>query len=383
MQVYLDNNATTAPAPEVVETMRRVLAEVPGNPSSIHRPGRAARRILDEARESVAQCLGCQPREVVFTGGGSESDTLALVGSFLALRDRGKHIVVTAVEHSAVLAAARWCKEKLGAELSAVPPRPDGTIDPAAVVEALREDTVLVSVMMANNETGVLLPIREIGEVCRQRGIRFHTDAVQALGKVPIDFGALPVDLLSASAHKFHGPKGAGLLLVRSGMRLEPLIVGGGQERGLRAGTEDTAHVAGLAKAVELATDGLRSGVMERVAALRDALEEALHARIEGLAVNGPEARALRVPNTLNISIPGAEAEALLIGLDREGIYCSSGSACSSGSIEPSHVLRAMGLPADRLQSSLRLSLSRYTRPEEIEYVAEVLPAVAARVRAL
>ncbi len=382
MIVYLDNNATTRPAPEVVERMHRVLTEVPGNPNSIHRLGRAARRIVDEARESVAESLRCEPREVVFTGSGTESDTLAITGGFLARRARGRHLVVTGVEHSAVLKAARFCQDHLGARVTQVPPRPDGTVDPAEVEASLTEETVLVSMMLANNETGALLPVREVGTICRARGILMHTDAVQAIGKVPIAFDDLPADLLSASAHKFHGPKGAGLLVVRRGVKLEPLTPGGGQERGLRGGTEDPVHIAGLAEALRLSVRCLADGAMERVTELRNRLQRELESRIDGLVVNGPTSDAQRVGNTLNVSIPGAEAEAMLIGLDREGICCSSGSACSSGSIEPSHVLRAMQLPNDRLQSSLRLSLSRYTTEEEIARTVEVLPKLAARLRA-
>ena len=381
MDAYLDNNATTPLVPEVVEAMRRILAEVPGNPSSIHAAGRAARAALDDARESVAAGLGCLPREVVFTGSGSEADTLAVVGSYLALRERGRHLVVSAVEHPAVRNAASFCAEALGAEVTFVKPDGEGVVHRDAVAEALRPDTVLVSLMAANNETGARMPVTEVGALCRERGVRFHTDAVQAVGRVPVSFAEWPVDLLSISAHKLHGPKGAAALLVRRGVKLRPVVQGGGQERGLRPGTENLAGIVGLATALRLALEALDAGAMDRVGALRDRLEAGLLAALPDLLVNGPRAASARVPNTLNVSLAGAEAEGALIGLDRAGVAASSGSACSSGSVTPSPVLTAMGLAPARIASSIRLSLSRLTTGAEVDRALEVLPGIVQRLR--
>lgn len=380
-RIYLDNNATTPLAPEVVEVMARHLAETWGNPSSVHAAGRAARRALDEARESVAELLGARPREVVFTGSGTEADNLGVVGSYLALREKGRHLVVSAVEHAAVLGAARFCERELGAEVTFVAPNREGVVEAEAVAAALRDDTVLVALMAANNETGARMPLEAVGALCRERGVRLFTDAVQAVGRLPVRFDAWPVDVLAFSAHKFHGPKGAGALLVRRGVRLHPLVRGGGQERGLRPGTESVPYAVGLATALRLAVEGLPE-MTTRVAALRDRLEAGLAERVPGFVVNGPSRPEDRVPNTLNASFPGAEAEGLLIGLDRAGVAASTGSACASGAVEPSHVLTAMGLPRDALASSLRLSLSRRTTDAEIERVLEVLPGLVAGLRA-
>ena len=381
MDAYLDNNATTPLVPEVVEAMHRILAEVPGNPSSIHASGRAARTALDDARESVAAGLGCRPREVVFAGSGSEADTLAVVGSYLALRERGRHLVVSAVEHPAVRNAARFCAEALGAEVTFVKPDGEGVVSVDAISEALREDTVLVSLMAANNETGAVMPVTGVGSLCRARGVRFHTDAVQAVGRVPVSFAEWPVDLLSLSAHKLHGPKGAAALLVRRGVKLAPVVQGGGQERGLRPGTENLAGIVGLATALRLALEAEGAGAMDRVAALRDRLEAGILGALPDAVVNGPRTPAARVPNTLNVSFAGAEAEGVLIGLDRAGVAASSGSACSSGSVTPSPVLTAMGLAPARIASSIRLSLSRLTTEAEVDRVIEVLPGIVQRLR--
>jgi cysteine desulfurase len=364
-----------------VEAMRRILAEVPGNPSSIHATGRAARTALDEAREAVAAGLGCRPREVVFTGSGSEADTLAVVGSFLALRGKGRHLVVSAVEHPAVRNAASFCAEVLGAEVSLVTPDADGVVGVEAIAAALRPDTVLVSLMAANNETGARMPVAEVGALCRARGVRFHTDAVQAVGRVPVSFAEWPVDLLSLSAHKLHGPKGSAALLVRRGVKVLPVVQGGGQERGLRPGTENLAGIVGLATALRLALAALDAGAMDRVGALRDRLEAGILTALPEAVVNGPRAAGARVPNTLNVSLPGAEAEGVLIGLDRAGVAASSGSACASGSVTPSPVLTAMGLAPGRIASSVRLSLSRLTTEAEVDHAVAVLPGIVRRLR--
>jgi cysteine desulfurase len=379
--VYLDNNATTFLDPEVADAMARFQQESDGNPSSIHAVGRRARNALDTARETVASVLGARPREVVFTGSGSEADTLAVVGSVLALREKGAHLVVGAVEHAAVLAAARFCARHFGVRVTEVAPDADGRLPAEAMIAALEADTLLVSMMAANNETGALMPVEAVGAACRERGIRFHVDAVQLVGKAPVRFDDWPVDLLALSAHKFHGPKGVGALLVRRGVRIEPLIQGGGQERGLRPGTENVAGIVGLARALELCQAALAEGAGARMAGLRDRLEAELCARVPDLVVNGPTAPDARVVNTTNVSFPGAEAEGLLIALDRAGICASSGSACSSGSLTPSHVLTAMRLSHERIASSLRLSLCRFTTDAEIDRLLEILPPAVSRLR--
>ncbi|MDF1566103.1 MAG: cysteine desulfurase family protein [Deltaproteobacteria bacterium] len=380
MTIYLDNNATTAASAEVIEVLGEALATLPGNPSSIHRVGRMARNRLDAAREEAAEVLGAEPEEVVFTGSGSEADTLAILGAVEAAPADRRHLVVSSVEHPAVLRAAEATVEHLGASLTLVPPGSDGIVPAEAMLEALREDTLLCSLMLANNETGALMPVARVGAACRERGVLFHCDAVQAVGKVPVDLGSSEADLLSVSGHKLHGPKGVGLLVRRKGTRLHPVIRGGGQEHGLRPGTENLASIVALAAALGLAREGLEAGEAETIAARRDRLEQGLLALHGPAAVNGPTAPGTRLPNTTNLSFPGIEAEALLIGLDREGICVSTGSACASGSVEPSHVLRAMQLSPARLASSLRISLSRYTTDEEIDRVLEVMAGLLARL---
>ncbi len=372
MTIYLDNNATTAPAPEVREVLSTTFADFPGNPSSIHRVGRAAHNRLDEAREEAAAALGAQPEEVIFTGSGSEADTLALLGAVQAAPPDRRHLIVSAVEHPAVLRAAEAAVEHFGASLTLVSPGPDGVVSEDAIREAFRPDTLLVSLMLANNETGALMPIEAVGAACLAREVIFHCDAVQAVGKVPLDFASSSAKLLSVSAHKLHGPKGVGLLLRARGVRLHPVVRGGGQEQGLRPGTENLASIAALGCALRIARASLESGEAEAIARKRDRLEAGLLAAHASAAVNGPTGSGGRIPNTCNLSFPGLEAEALLIGLDRAGICVSTGSACASGSVEPSHVLRAMKLSGPRLASSLRISLSRYTRDEEIDRMLEV-----------
>lgn len=373
MRVYLDNNATTQPAPEVIEAMLPILREVWANPSSVHGDGRRARAALDEARAGVARFVGCDARELVFTAGGSEANALAIKG--IALASAKRHLVVSAIEHPSVLAAADQL-EKQGFEISRIAPDAEGVVDPAAVSEAIGPETALVSLMLANNETGALQPVVEVAARCRAAGVPLHVDAVQAAGKIALDVAALGCDLLTIAAHKFHGPKGVGALFVRRGLQLAPIIAGH-QERGRRGGTESAALATGMAKACELAQAAL--GQMEEVAARRDRFEAEVLARIPGAARNGPATG--RVPNTSNLRFEGADGETILIGLDLEGIAVSSGAACSSGAQTPSHVLRAMGQSASQAQSAIRFSLSRETTDAELEQVLAVLPRIVEESR--
>lgn len=377
-RIYLDHAATTPLDPRVAEAIRPYLEGRAGNPSSVYRTGREARRALDEARDTVARLIGAEsPREIIFTGGGSEADNLALKGVAWASRDRGRHIVTSAIEHHAVLYAARFLAA-WGFEVTTVPPGPDGIVPAEAVKEAVRDDTILISVMFANNETGVLQPVHEIGAFARERGIPFHTDAVQAVGQVAVDVEAIPCDLLSLAAHKFYGPKGVGALYVRRRTPIVPLIHGGGQEQERRAGTENVAGIVGLAQALELAQAEMGER-RERILRLREKLTGGLMARIDGLRLNGhPE---LRLPGHVNLSIDGVEGESLLLNLDMEGIEASSGSACTSGSLEASHVLLAMGLPRETALGSVRFTLGKENDDEDVDAVLETLPRIVERLR--
>ena len=375
--VYLDNNATTMTAPEVVRAMGPFWVEAYGNPSSMHYFGGGLRAVVDGAREQVAKLLNADFAEIVFTSGGSESDNLAIRGTVEALGDRRRHIVTTRVEHPAVRETCRYLK-KHGYRLTELGVDGDGALDLDELAAAVTSDTALVSVMWANNETGVVFPIEEIARIVKRRGAVFHTDAVQAVGKLPIDLEKVPIDLLSLSGHKLHGPKGVGALYVRRGTKLVPLIIGGHQEGGKRAGTENVAGMVGLGAACELAGANLAEETI-RVRALRDRLQEGLLASCQGAKVNG----ARRLPNTLNISFEFIEGEAILLMLDDLGISASSGSACASGSLEPSHVMRAMGVPFTMAHGSIRFSLSRYNAEEDIDHVIEHMPAVVDRLRAL
>ncbi len=377
--VYLDNNATTRVAPEIVEAIQPYLTDVYGNPSSIHRFGAAAGRAVEEARDQVAALLGADPAEIVFTSGGSESDNLAIVGTLRAHPDK-RHIVTTAVEHPAVLSLCRELESRQGYAVTYLPVDGEGHLDLDALRDALRPDTAIVSIMTANNETGVLFPVAEIGRIVREAGVVFHTDAVQAVGKLPLDVNELPVDLLSLSGHKLHACKGVGALYVRRGTRLRPLIAGGHQERGRRAGTENVPGIVSLGMACRLAAQEMETE-QTQVRALRDRLEEAILAAVPDCRVNGDRER--RLPNTTNISFDYIEGEGILLLLDRAGIAASSGSACTSGSLEPSHVLRAMGVPFIAAHGSVRFSLSRYTTPAEIDYTAAVVPRIVERLRAI
>jgi len=375
-RIYLDNAATTTVRPEVVATMTPLLGGG-YNPSSLHAEGRAARAVVDEARATVARILGAAPREIVFTGGGSEADVLAIVGTARALRERGRHVVTSAIEHHAVLHAVDVL-ERDGWTVTRLPVDARGLVDPAAFAAALTDRTTVASIMLANNELGVIEPIAELAALARARGVRFHTDAVQAAGWLPLDAGALGVDLLSLSAHKFNGPKGVGVLYVRGGTPVEAQIVGGGQEHGLRSGTENVAGIAGFAAALALA-EAERPAVAERVAALRDRLEAGVLATIPDVRVNGTGAP--RLPSILSAAFADAPGDALLIRLDLEGIAASAGSACAAGSLEPSHVALALGLDPRFRLGVIRFSLGRTTTAEEIETVLARLPALLVGVR--
>lgn len=374
-RVYLDHAATTPVRPEVRELMARVMAEEWGNPSSLHFAGRAARAVIDRARSQVAALVGCEPRQVIFTGSGTEADNLALKGVAWAYRDRGRHIVTTTVEHHAVLHACA-ALEREGFEITYVPVDGSGRVDPDDVVRALRPDTILVSVMLVNNEVGTVQPVAEIARRARERGVLVHTDAVQAAGVLPIDADELGVDLLSLSAHKIGGPKGIGALFVRPGTQLLPLVDGGGQERRLRAGTENTPAIAGFGLAAERAV-AERPARAQHLRRLRERLEAGILERVPGARING--AGAERAPHISNVLLPGIKADTFLIQLDLAGVAASSGSACSAGTPEPSHVLRAMGLSEGEAFSSIRFSLGAETTEDDIDYVLALLPRALER----
>jgi cysteine desulfurase len=383
MRVYLDYNATTPVAPAVLEAMLPFLGDNFGNAGSVHTPGQRARAAVDSARESVAALIGAKPSELVFTSGGTEADNLALFGSVAVSTKPRKHVITTAIEHHAVLHSCEEL-ERQGIEITVVPVRQSGElqgiVDPEEIRSALRPETVLISVMHANNELGVLQPIEEIARIATEAGVRFHCDAVQSAGKVSLDVNRLGADLLSISAHKFCGPKGIGVLYVRTGTPLAPRFFGGHAERDRRPGTENVPGIVGIGKAAEVARNLLAED-SARINALRNHLEMEVLTRVPAAHVNGT--RAHRVPNTTNICFSGAGGEALLISLDLQGIACSTGAACSSGSTEPSHVLLAAGLSRDDARSSLRFSLGRPTTSEEVDYAISVIPAVVERIRAL
>jgi len=374
-RVYCDANATTPLLPEVMEAMRPYWMEDFGNASSIHLQGQKARRAVDNAREMLARFFRCRDAEVVFNSGGTEGDNTAIFG----LLRPGDHFITTSIEHSAVLRAADRVRER-GAEVTFVAPRANGVIDPEEIRRAIRPATQLVSVMLANNETGVLQPVEEIGRIAADAGAFFHIDAVQGAGKVAFDVRRFGCHLCSISAHKMHGPKGVGAMYVRRGTPLEPLIVGGSHERRQRAGTENVPGIVGIGKAVEAAMESLDDGAMERVEQLRDRLEAGILA-IPGTSVNG--AGAPRVANTTNIHFDQVEGEALVIALDLKGVAVSGGSACHSGSTEPSHVLMAMGLDKNAARASLRFSLLKTATDEDVDSVLRVVPEAVEHLRAL
>lgn len=376
--VYLDHNATTPLHPEVLAAMTPYLAERFGNPNSLHAWGREARQALESSRATIARALHVADKDsIVFTSGGTEADNLALLGVGAAQQAKGRHIVVSAVEHHAVLSAAASLACQ-GFEVTRLRVDGEGLLDPEEVWRAIRPDTILVSLMHGNNETGVLFPIARVGRICGEAKVTFHTDAVQSFGKLPLDVGALSVDLLSLSAHKIHGPKGVGALYIRRGTKLQPLQHGGAQERSRRAGTENVAGAVGFAKATELFRSDLE-GTAKRLADLRDRLEHGLVGALPGVTRNGHPTE--RLPQTTNLAFAGVEAESLILALDLQGVGVSSGAACTSGSLEPSHVLAAMGLPRERVESSIRFSLGTGTTPEEIDHVLQVLPPIVERMR--
>ncbi len=379
MRIYLDYNATAPPLPEVVAAVARAMSETTGNASSVHSFGQHAKAELDAARTAVAGLLGAEASEVVFTAGGTESDNLAIRGAAEALEPAGRrHLITSTIEHEAVLNTFRALARR-GWDTTLLPVGSSGVVDPDDLSAAMRPDTALVSIMHANNEIGTVQPVAELAAIARAQGALFHTDAVQSAGKIPVNARDLGVDLLSIAGHKFGGPKGTGALWVRRGVRLLPYLTGGRQERGRRAGTENVPALVGLGHAARIVAGKLTAA--GDLAALRDTLEAGILANVPGTVVNGDPAR--RVPNTTNISFEAIEAESLLIALDLEGVAISTGSACSSGSLEPSHVLKAMGLPNARARNSLRFSLGPTTTADEIEFVVGALPRLVSRLRQL
>jgi len=387
-RVYLDFNATTPVEPEVLEAMLPYFSAEFGNAASIHTPGQRARAAVETAREQVAALIGSRPQEIVFTSGGTESDNHAIFGvvrqAFLPVSSSRNanshpHVITTAIEHEAVLNTCQ-ALEKEGVSVTYLPTDRDGLIDLDQLRRALRPETVLITVMHANNELGTIQPLEEIGRIAKEADVYFHTDAVQSAGKIPIDVRILQLDLLSLSAHKLYGPKGIGALFIRGGTRLRQLLYGGHHQRGFRPGTENVAGIVGLGKAAEIARKSLAADA-QRVSALRDKLQQGLLRTVPQSRVNG--GAAPRTPNTTNLVFPGVEGEALLISLDLKGLACSTGAACSSGAVEPSHVLTAIGLPPEEARASLRFSLGRHTTAADIDFALNVVPAAVTQLREL
>ncbi len=376
MRIYLDNNATTPVLPDVLEAMRPYFGERFGNASSIHHHGQQTRAAVEHARDSVASLLGCRPSEIVFTSGGTEADNLAIAG----LASAGDHIITSSIEHHAVLHACRHLEET-GCEVTYLPVDGRSLVDPEDVRRALRPNTKLISIMMANNETGVLQPVEEIGKIAAEADVYFHTDAVQAAGKVPIDVTQIGCTALSISGHKIHAPQGVGALYVRKGTHLQPLFYGGRHERSRRAGTENVPGIVALGKAAELVIQGFERGDDKKMSALRDRFQQGILAQVEDAGVNGDGAP--RVPNTTNIYFDHIEGESMVIALDLKGLAVSSGSACSSGATEPSHVLMAMGLQSGRAHASIRVSLGKQNTAEDIDLAVALVPEIVARLREL
>ena len=375
-RVYLDNNATTPVLPEVFEAMRPYFGERFGNASSIHHHGQETRAAVEDAREAVADLLGCAASEVVFTSGGTESDNLAIAGWVAA----GDHVITSSIEHHAVLHACKHLEE-LGCDVSVLPVDGRGLVDPDDVGRALRSNTKLISLMMANNETGVLQPVDEVGKIAAEAQVLFHTDAVQAAAKVPIDVRRIGCDALSISGHKIHAPQGVGAMYLKKGTRIQPLFHGGRHERSRRAGTENVPGIVGLGTAAQLAKESLDRGDDKRMAAMRDRLEQGILAHVDETGVNGQGAP--RVPNTTNIHFDHIEGESLVIALDLKGLAVSTGAACSSGAIEPSHVLIAMGLRPEQARASIRFSLGKQTTESDIDVTLALVPETVARLREL
>ncbi len=378
-RIYLDHGATTPPHADVIEAMLPYFRQHFGNPSSVHSFGREARRALDESREKTAMALGVAPEEIIFTSGGTEANNLAIQGVAEALAARGKHIITSAVEHHAVLDTVKIMADK-GCSLTVLPVDPCGIVNPDDLRKAIRDDTVLVTIMTANNEIGTVQPVAELSRICHDKGVPFHTDAVQAIGSIPLDLGEVPIDLLSLSAHKFYGPKGIGALFVRKGTKLGKLMFGGGQERKMRPGTENIPAIVGLAKAIELATADI-PGKNATITVLRDRLIEKLLQEIDAVQLNGHPVH--RLPGNVNISVNFVEGEGLLLDLDLNGIAASSGSACTSGSLEASHVLMACGMDHQTAHGSLRLTLGHGNTLEEVDYTVATLKNSVDRLRGM
>ena len=375
--VYMDYSATTFVKPEVLEEMMPFFTQSFGNPSSFYTISRETKRAIDKARERVARALNADTAEVYFTAGGSEADNWAIKGAAFAHRNKGNHIITTKVEHHAVLHTCEWL-EKLGFEVTYLGVDEEGFINLDELKDAIKDTTILVSVMFANNEIGTIQPIKEIGEICREKKVLFHTDAVQAVGNLEIDVKDLKIDLLSLAGHKFYGPKGVGALYIRKGVKIENLIHGGGQERARRAGTENIAGAVGLGKAIELAYENIKEHT-ERLVALREKLTDGL-LKIPYTKLNGPRGDK-RLPGNVNVSFEFIEGESILLSLDFEGVCASSGSACTSGSLDPSHVLLSIGLPHEKAHGSLRLTLGDNSTEEDVDYILEVLPPIIERLR--
>ena len=379
-KVYMDHSATTSVDPSVLEKMLPFFSGKFGNPNSVHAWGREVRSSVEEARASVAGLVNAEPREILFTGGGSEADNLAIKGVAEALSEKGRHVITTAIEHHAVLDTVKWLG-KHGYETTILPVNSEGLVNLEEFRKAIRPDTILATVMYANNEVGTIQPIRDMGSICREKGVLFHTDAVQAAGHIPIDVKDLPVDLLTMAAHKMYGPKGVGALYVRKGVRIAPLVHGGGQEFGLRSGTENTAGLVGFGAAAELAIRRIANGEIDEERRLRDRLIDGILSRVEDSALTGH--RTLRLPFHASFCIRYIEGEAMLLRLDFAGIGASSGSACTSGSLEPSYVLLAMGMDHATAHGSLRLTLGKETTEEDIDYILETLPPIVQTLRAM
>lgn len=380
-KIYLDNAATTPVAPEVFEAMKPYLTEYYGNPSSVYTTAQEAARSVSEAREKVAALIGADDREIIFTSGGTEADNFALKGAALALKEKGKHIITSKIEHHAILHTCEYLEKYLGFEITYLDVDEKGFVDPEEVRKALRDDTILVSIMMANNEIGTIEPIKEIAEVVKERDIYFHTDAVQAVGQIPVDVKDLKVDMLSLSAHKLNGPKGVGALYLKKGTKIAPLISGGAQERQRRAGTENVPGIVGLGKAAELVKENLPEKA-SKLRTLRDRLISGVEESIDEVILNGPRGEK-RLPNNVHFCFRYVEGESILLNLDMLGIAASSGSACTSGSLDPSHVLLAIGHPHEIAHGSLRLTLGIYNTTEDVDYVLEVLPGIIQKIREL
>lgn len=373
----MDNAATTKVFPEVLDSMLPYLKNEYGNPSSIYSIGREGRKAIEKAREQVSKAINANTNEIFFTSGGSEADNWAIKGVAFANEGRGKHIVTTNIEHHAVLDTCKYL-EKYGFEVTYLPVKSNGTIDIEDLKSVLRKDTILISIMFANNEIGTIQPIKEIGEIAREKNIYFHTDAVQAIGNIPVDVNELNIDLLSLSGHKFHGPKGVGALYIKKGVKISNMIHGGGQERKMRAGTENVAGIVGLGKAIDIATKGIRNR-SDYLTTLRDTTIKKLLEKIPDTILNGDPLN--RLPGNINVCFKYIEGESILLMLDMKGICASSGSACTSGSLEPSHVLLAIGLPHEIAHGSLRLTLSEENTAEDIDYLLEVLPPIITNLR--